>query len=403
MEDAHIAKPKIADKKGMFAVFDGHGGAEVALFCEKHMVEELQALEEYRKGDFEKALTRVFHRMDELIADEKYSDELERLKQERANYNKKESSPEPDQDALENGDTDSSPTKEQGDLEMDSPEPSGAQPTDPLGDDHEGNGDNSPTIPSNMQSVILRDLQASSDESTNKKANAEPGSGNAIVLTFDSQNGARIGSSDTRSKLSTLIPMNLLEDQQCRLVDHRVVAGCTAVVALVVDDELIVANAGDSKAVLCRGGNAIGMSFEHKPFNDVERRRIEAAGGFVSAAGRVNNNLNLSRSIGDLKYKGNTSILPKDQMITSEPDINREKIHPEDEFLIIACDGVWDVMQNQDAVDFVRGKLKTPNIKLSQICEEIFMKCLAQDPRRTSGLGGDNMTAVIVRFNHAKR
>lgn len=109
--------------------------------------------------------------------------------------------------------------------------------------------------------------------------------------------------------------------------------------------------------------------------------------------------MNLSRSIGDLKYKGNTNIPPEAQMITSEPDICREKLRPEDEFMLIACDGVWDVMSNQEAIDFVRERLTAnPERKLSEICEEIFMACLAQDPKKTSGLGGDNMTAVLVRF-----
>jgi serine/threonine protein phosphatase PrpC len=75
-------------------------------------------------------------------------------------------------------------------------------------------------------------------------------------------------------------------------------------VALIVEKELFVANAGDSRAVLCRGGRAIALTEDHKPFQDREMERIRKAGGFVTEQGRVNGNLNLSRSIGDLKYKG---------------------------------------------------------------------------------------------------
>jgi serine/threonine protein phosphatase PrpC len=85
---------------------------------------------------------------------------------------------------------------------------------------------------------------------------------------------------------------------------------------------LTVANAGDSRAVLCRaGGKTEALSFDHKPMQEREASRITKAGGFVNQFGRVNGNLNLSRSIGDLKYKQVPGIPPAEQMITSEPDI----------------------------------------------------------------------------------
>ncbi len=85
---------------------------------------------------------------------------------------------------------------------------------------------------------------------------------------------------------------------------------------------LTVANAGDSRAVLCRaGGVTSALSIDHKPQQMVEMNRITKAGGFVNQFGRVNGNLNLSRSIGDLKYKQVPGIPPPDQIITAEPDI----------------------------------------------------------------------------------
>jgi len=196
-----------------------------------------------------------------------------------------------------------------------------------------------------------------------------------------------------------LLPLLGMAGQQCQLQDHPIAAGCTAVAVLVDGDDLWTANAGDSKAVMSRGGVALPLSFEHKPDSVVERGRIEAAGGFVSVAGRVNNNLNLSRSLGDLKYKQNKDIAPKDQIITAEPDVSRYTIQSDDEFIIIACDGVWDVMTNQQAVDFVRERLNSTDTKLSEVCEQVFDRCIASNPRETSGLGGDNMTCVIVQLN----
>lgn len=102
---------------------------------------------------------------------------------------------------------------------------------------------------------------------------------------------------------------------------------------------MTVANAGDSRVVLCRAeGVTEAMSFDHKPLSDIEMKRITEAGGFVNQFGRVNGNLNLSRSIGDLKYKQVPDIVPAKQMITAEPDIKSVTLNENDEFIILACD-----------------------------------------------------------------
>lgn len=80
-------------------------------------------------------------------------------------------------------------------------------------------------------------------------------------------------------------------------------SGCTAVVALLHKNELFVANAGDSRCVVCRDGKAMDMSFDHKPEDPEELERIRKAGGRVTMDGRVNGGLNLSRAIGDHGYK----------------------------------------------------------------------------------------------------
>lgn len=79
-------------------------------------------------------------------------------------------------------------------------------------------------------------------------------------------------------------------------------AGCTANVVLITKKKIIVANAGDSRSVLCRNGEALQLSFDHKPENQLEAQRIAAVGGKI-VNGRVNGGLNLSRSFGDFFYK----------------------------------------------------------------------------------------------------
>ncbi|CAG9860828.1 unnamed protein product [Phyllotreta striolata] len=174
-------------------------------------------------------------------------------------------------------------------------------------------------------------------------------------------------------------------------------SGCTAVVALLKGNELYVANAGDSRCIVCRKGKAIDMSIDHKPEDELERERIVKAGGKVTYEGRVNGGLNLSRAIGDHAYKQNKDLSDREQMITALPDIKTLTINPaEDEFLVLACDGIWNFMSSQEVVDFVRPRIEE-NAKLSTICEEMFDHCLAPDTLG-DGTGCDNMTAIIVRF-----
>uniref|UniRef100_A0A0C9RAM4 protein-serine/threonine phosphatase n=1 Tax=Fopius arisanus TaxID=64838 RepID=A0A0C9RAM4_9HYME len=177
-------------------------------------------------------------------------------------------------------------------------------------------------------------------------------------------------------------------------------SGCTAVVAILQGNELFVANAGDSRCVLCRDGEAVELSLDHKPEDQPEMARIVKAGGKVTSDGRVNGGLNLSRALGDHAYKQNSTLSPQEQMISPLPDIKRITIDPKrDEFMVLACDGIWNFMSSGDVVKFVRERLKKSDENISKICEELFDHCLAPDTMG-DGTGCDNMTAVIVKFKN---
>ncbi|KAM7533512.1 hypothetical protein Aperf_G00000121167 [Anoplocephala perfoliata] len=228
-------------------------------------------------------------------------------------------------------------------------------------------------------------------------------------------------------------------------------SGSTACVAFLLPelsadekDELVrrvflyVANAGDSRAVLCRGGAAVELSEDHKPEDPPERARIQAAGGTVTADGRVNDGLNLSRAIGDHVYKQRPDLRMWDQMISALPDVTRTELMPgADEFVVIACDGIWNAMTSQAVVDFIYDRLhpelapkdtkSSPSSEetnssakktveevdgveiidrsspafLSKICEELFDSCLAVNTMG-DGTGCDNMTCIILRFDDLK-
>ncbi len=120
----------------------------------------------------------------------------------------------------------------------------------------------------------------------------------------------------------------------------------------VTESEIIVANAGDSRCVASVEGRAVALSQDHHPQDRKELTRIKKAGGYVRG-GRVNEQLNLSRSIGDIEYKSNRQLSAADQMISSTPDtlkINREGV----EFIIMGCDGIWETKSNEKMVEWIR-------------------------------------------------
>ena len=179
---------------------------------------------------------------------------------------------------------------------------------------------------------------------------------------------------------------------------HGPSAGCTAVVAIATaEGELFVANAGDSRCVFSRNGKAVEMSHDHKPDEAREAERIHRAGAFVTD-GRVNGSLNLSRAIGDMEYKQRRDLKPEQHAVTAYPDVRRILMTDEDEFFVLACDGIWDVLSNQEAVDFVKDRIG--RMPLQKICEEACDECLAPNTNGT-GKGCDNMTIMIVRMKDA--
>jgi protein phosphatase 1G len=172
--------------------------------------------------------------------------------------------------------------------------------------------------------------------------------------------------------------------------------GCTGCVC-VIDEKnkkMYFANAGDSRVVLCKNGNAIAMSTDHKPELESEKDRIYKADGWITD-GRVKGNLNLTRGLGDLDYKQNKKLKPEEQMITSNPDIKIEDFSNDVDFIIIGCDGIWDCLTNQQACDFVKNRYNNQE-KLSKIIEEMMDSICASDLYNETGVGCDNMTCMII-------
>lgn len=154
-------------------------------------------------------------------------------------------------------------------------------------------------------------------------------------------------------------------------------AGSTATTALILGSNLFCANVGDSRTILCRQGKPIAMSQDHKPTREDEHNRILAAGGFVFNH-RVMGQLAVSRSFGDEQYKQSISELCESEvdlesmrqsatdlsapLVIAEPEIRYRQLMPgQDDFLLLACDGLFDVMSNEEVCDFLMGELRKHN------------------------------------------
>lgn len=164
-------------------------------------------------------------------------------------------------------------------------------------------------------------------------------------------------------------------------------SGTTALTAFISGRKMIVANAGDCRAVLGKRGRAIEMSRDHKPDYASERTRIEKLGGVIYD-GYLNGQLSVSRALGDWHMKG-----PKGSAspLSAEPELQETLLTEDDEFLILGCDGLWEVMSSQYAVTMARKELMLHNDP-ERCSRELVREALK---RNTC----DNLTVVVICFS----
>jgi len=162
--------------------------------------------------------------------------------------------------------------------------------------------------------------------------------------------------------------------------------GCTAVVGLILDGHLHIANLGDSEAILISDTDPVeNLTMPHKANIPSEKQRIEALGGHVFF-NRVFGTLAVSRAFGDSKYKQ-----PKttQNFVSCEPALKSVQLTPNHKFLILACDGLWDVCTHEEVAGMVKGQSdKTPT--------EIANFLVAEALRKRSE---DNITVIVTKIN----
>ncbi|KAL5700712.1 protein-serine/threonine phosphatase [Ranunculus cassubicifolius] len=167
--------------------------------------------------------------------------------------------------------------------------------------------------------------------------------------------------------------------------------GTTAITALILGRLLLVANVGDCRAVLSRKGEAVEMSQDHRPIYEQERARVEKSGGYIDGK-YLNGILSVSRALGDWDLK---LALGAASPLIAEPEFRQILLTGDDEFLIIGCDGIWDVLSSQQAVSRVRrGLLRHDDPE--KCAKDLVKKALRLNT-------SDNLTVVVVSFSPLNR
>jgi len=203
----------------------------------------------------------------------------------------------------------------------------------------------------------------------------------AIISSDELSTGSN-GNDVARADVSAGIRSGFLRlDDQLRelpeIANGEDKSGSTAVCALVSPHHIFLANCGDSRAVLSRDKQVAMSTQDHKPTNAVEKERIQNAGGSVMIQ-RVNGSLAVSRALGDFEYKNVPNRGPCEQLVSPEPEIfMEERTNASDEFLVLACDGIWDVMSNDELCDFVRDRMQVTD-DLESICNCVVDTCLSK-------------------------
>jgi serine/threonine protein phosphatase PrpC len=188
------------------------------------------------------------------------------------------------------------------------------------------------------------------------------------------------------NKIYDLI-QNKMKTDHPRAVQY---CGSTACVCIHIKDgkkdRLWVLNVGDSRAVKCNRSNiAEQLSQDHKPNSPSERLRIEQLGGKIEFDGsdwRIKD-LSLSRAFGDIECT---------PYVTHLPQIYRNRIKNSDRFIVVACDGLWDVMSNQDAIDYIN------ELQMNLKYKGNYAKDLAELAYQKGSL--DNITVVVYMLSN---
>lgn len=339
MEDSHalVAPFNQVHGQGFFAVFDGHAGKHAAEWCGQHFHEYLQkAMKNNPTSSIPDILNQTFHDVDSHLS--KLAEDAD---------GKMHSGCTAVTAFLRIEDRDGKQTF------LENCNSEATTPGTP-----ERTNTPSPVSPTFAKQSTGPDgtVEDSGTESPSDEKDKKTRRRSRIKNAFKSLSHSSAGSTHS---LNTATPSNTFTPSDPEL--RRV---------------LYCANAGDARGVLCRGGKAIRLTYDHKGSDKQEAKRIMDAGGFVMS-GRVNGVLAVTRSLGDSSMK---------EFVVGSPYTTETELYDEDEFVILACDGLWDIAEDKEAIDHVR-YIKSPKEAVEELVK--FAK---------TRYSNDNVTVVVIRL-----
>ncbi len=173
----------------------------------------------------------------------------------------------------------------------------------------------------------------------------------------------------------------------------QVTGGSTCSAIWIRQKKIYSCNVGNCRFILSYKGKAFAVTEDHKPDATREKQRISRAGGFVNE-NLVNGTLGVARSFGDFNFKCDKAREPTEQLVTALPDVFTVEIDPSIDFMVLASDGVWDVMTNQQVVDFIEERIHKV-MPLNRIATLLIELCNNLVPP-WYGEGSDNLTCIIA-------
>ena len=415
MEDAAIVLPNYERNTSLFGVLDGHGGSIISEFVSVNFKNILVKCKSYKKGHYEKALFETFLIVDELLKNKKINNFIYETHYQQ---DKEKEKIEEIENKRPNKESIIKLRFERGEYDFDLDEIDLGNETDSYETiifDYKNNSKKN--IEKNIETNLTADdsdIRLKLDQDLNKEEEVsnknlqlndiffqQSGKQNASLNdlpSFDEVFNIKKCRLKFRQKQIQTTPIensgssNSLKYQP--LIAYEM--GTTANIMLIKNNVIYIANVGDSLSVMYKDKKAYNLNREHQVVIEEEKERVIKSGATIQGY-RINGMLNLTRALGDIRFKKDKNLKRHEQSVLAFPEITRIDDMKNIEFIIMGCDGVWDCVKRQMLCEYIEKEIKeNPQNKLSDILATIFDKCIS--PFMGKVLGTDNMSCIVIQF-----
>ena len=417
MEDAAIVLPNYEKNTSLFGVLDGHGGSIVSEFVSVNFKNILIRTKSYKNGKYEQALAETFLLMDELLKNKHVNnfiynthnskDKLSEIKKAETLSEKstlvklrfEAGTLEFDLDQLDLSDEGSSISatiyKQKPKLKSKEKNVDDNKDNSTIDDSRINQKGDIETDEKDIKNIIIDDIFFAKGGKQNASLNCLPTFEEIYDISqfeLEIENKKNLNLELTKNSSSHFLHYtNYIAKEM----------GTTANIMLIKNGIIYIANVGDSLSIMYKNKKAYNLNKEHQPIIESEKQRVLKSGATITGY-RINGMLNLTRAIGDLRFKSNKDLKRAEQSVIALPEITKIEDTEGIDFIIMGCDGLWDCVKRQMVCDFIDKEINAnPHKKLSDILEKIFDRCVS--PVSGVILGTDNMSCIIIQFLHSHK